>query len=51
MEHQFALDYYQGFINPKYPTQAEKTALYGVEDERKQRLGVRFLVCIQSCQH
>lgn len=43
MEHQFALDYYQGFINPKCPTQAEKTALYGVEDERKQRLVLDFL--------
>lgn len=43
MEHQFALDYYQGFINPKCPTQAEKTTLYGVEDERKQRWVLDFL--------
>lgn len=43
MDHQFALDYYQGFINPKCPTQAEKTALYGVEDERKQRWVLDFL--------
>lgn len=43
MDHQFALDYYQGFINPKCPTQAEKTALYGVEDERQQRWVLDFL--------
>lgn len=43
MEHQFALDYYQGFINPKCPTQDEKTALYGVEEERKQRWVLDFL--------
>ena len=43
MDHQFALDYYQGFINPKCPTQAEKNALYGVEDERKQRWVLDFL--------
>lgn len=43
MDHQFALDYYQGFINPKCHTQAEKTALYGVEDERKQRWVLDFL--------
>lgn len=43
MDHQFALDYYQGFINPKCSTQAEKNALYGVEDERKQRWVLDFL--------
>ena len=43
MDHQFALDYYQGFINQKCPTQAEQTALYGVEDERQQRWVLDFL--------
>lgn len=43
MDHQFALDYYQGFINSQYSTQAEKNALYGVDGERKQRLVLDFL--------
>ena len=43
MDHQVAWEYYQGFINSKCPTQAEQTALYGVEDERKQRWVLDFL--------